>query len=205
MRLSSNGRALIQSFEGLSLTAYPDAGGYSIGYGHFGATPGQTITREEAERLFAQDLIKYEAAVSLTTLHATQNQFDAMVSLAYNVGTAGFSGSTVARLHNMGDFSGAADAFRMWNKSRGSVNQTLVARREKERGVYLAGYGYQTPPSGQPEPSPTHFPSPAPVQSTPFWPELPSSVPPVPPILPSALLLTLLGGLGWTVWALLRK
>jgi lysozyme len=142
MKLTENGRRLIQGFEGLSLKAYRDtAKGYSIGYGHFGAQPGDVISREEADRLFVGDVIKYEAAVSLTTPTAKPHEFDAMVSLAYNIGTAGFAKSTVARLHNMGDRAGAADAFMMWVKSDGATNPVLVKRREKERAVYLDGHG----------------------------------------------------------------
>jgi hypothetical protein len=85
--------------------------------------------------------MKYEAAVSYSAPRATQDQFDAMVSLAYNIGTAGFSGSTVAHQHAMGDTQGAADAFRMWNKSQGAVLPVLVKRREQERAVYLHGHG----------------------------------------------------------------
>jgi lysozyme len=155
MKLSESGKNLIKGFEGLSLTAYKDADGYSIGYGHFGAVPGETITRARADELFDQDVRKFETAVSYTTPSATQAQFDAMVSLAYNIGTGGFASSTVARLHNMGDFQGAADAFRMWNKSQGAVHQGLVARREKERSFYLGGVTA----------SPTHFPEPLPPQS----------------------------------------
>jgi Phage-related lysozyme (muraminidase) len=204
MKLSSNGRALIQGFEGFSSKAYRDAAGWSIGYGHYlgeGDHSGKTITREEADSLFERDAVKYETAVSLTTPNTTQSQFDAMVSLAYNIGigTGGFAGSTVARLHNMGDYQGAADAFRMWNKSQGVVHQGLVARREKERGVYLNGYG-----------SSTHYPVPAPTQSIPGWPEtepptLPSTRAPSSGALPMAMLLSLLGGAGYALWALLRR
>lgn len=162
MRLSENGRRLIQGFEGLSLKAYPDASGYSIGYGHFGAKRGDVITREEADRLFDADVAKYELAVSTVTPQATQPQFDAMVSLAYNVGTGdvksrngGFAGSTVARLHNMGDVQGAADAFRMWNKVGGVANAVLTKRREQERAVYLTGaYGYSGTSSSVPPMTP---------------------------------------------------
>ena len=156
MRLSDNGRRLIQGFEGLSLKAYPDAAGYSIGYGHYGAKAGDVITQAEAERLFDQDVAKYELAVSTTTPRATQQQFDAMTSLAYNIGTGGFAGSTVARLHNAGDYQGAADAFRMWVKSQGKTLPVLERRREQERGVYLngyPGYGYSTPPMSVATPS----------------------------------------------------
>ncbi len=154
MRLSANGRRLIQAFEGLSLKAYPDAAGYSIGYGHYGAKPGDVIDRAEADRLFDVDAVKYETAVSLATPNATQQQFDAMTSLAYNIGTAGFAKSTVAVRHNMGDFEGAAAAFLMWNKSQGKVLPVLERRRAQEAGVYLNGYAgapYSQPPvSGPP-------------------------------------------------------
>ncbi len=145
-RLSADGRRLIQGFEGLSLKAYPDPPGdpqnrHSIGYGHSGAKPGDVISRDEAERLFLQDVLKYETAVALKTPIATQPQFDAMTSLAYNIGTAGFSDSTVARLHNLGNYAGAADAFLLWVKAAGKEHPGLKARRAKEREIYLNGYG----------------------------------------------------------------
>ena len=165
MRLSPNGRRLIQEFEGFSAKAYRDADGWSIGYGHFlGKDPAlasQTISRPEADALFEQDIAKYEAAVSLTTPRATQDQFDALVSLTYNIGTAGFAGSTVARLHLAGDHQGAADAFRMWKKSEGKDNPTLIRRREEERRVYLEGHS----PSGT-FPAPRPPISPAPIAAT---------------------------------------
>lgn len=145
-RLSADGRRLIQGFEGLSLRAYPDPPGdpqnrHSIGYGHSGAKPGDVISRDEAERLFDQDVLKYETAVAVNVPVATQPQFDAMASLAYNIGTAGFAGSTVARLHKLGDYAGAADAFLLWVKAGGKEHPGLKARRQKERSVYLNGYG----------------------------------------------------------------
>lgn len=176
MQLSTNGRKLIQSFEGLSLKAYPDADGYSIGYGHFlGKDPAlksRVITREEAERLFDQDIVKFETGVSLAAPRATEPEFDAMVSLAYNIGVEGLRGSTVLRLHNAGDKQGAADAFRLWNKSRAkpgaplTVNPVLVKRREQERSVYLSGgYSYSNDPGpATPLPPP---PVAAPVSSLP--------------------------------------
>jgi lysozyme len=145
MRLSENGKNLIKGFEGLSLKAYPDPPGdpqkrHSIGYGHSGASPGDVITRQEADRLFDADIAKYELGVSLATPSTTQDQFDAFTSLAYNIGSAGFAKSTAAARHNMGDFAGAADAILMWNKAAGAVHPGLVKRREKERGIYLYGH-----------------------------------------------------------------
>lgn len=209
MLLSDNGRTLIKAFEGLSLKAYPDSHGYSIGYGHFiGTDPSlesKTITRAEADALFDQDVKKYETAVSFVTPVARQHEFDAMVSLAYNIGTGntttkqgGFAGSTVARLHNAGDRMGAADAFRMWNKSQGAVHQGLVARREKERNFYLHG----TTAAGS-------FPAPLPPASTESggWPPI-ATAPEAPNAkayagASIASLLTL--AVGWVVYRLINR
>lgn len=131
----------IIGFEDFSPTPYPDAGGYSIGYGHYmGVTPTmQSIDRASGYELLRSDATTARNAV-MSTIRGpmTQNEFDAMVSLAYNIGAAGFKTSTVARLFNAGDKAGAADAFRLWNKSEGKVNQTLVARRDVERGLFLS-------------------------------------------------------------------
>lgn len=212
MFLSDNGHTLIKGFEGLSLKAYPDAHGYSIGYGHFiGTDPSlasRTISRAEADALFDQDVRKFETAVSFVTPQARQHEFDAMVSLAYNIGTGntttkqgGFAGSTVAKRHNAGDREGAADAFRMWNKSQGVVHQGLVARREKERNFYLHG---TTTPGSFPAPLPPETPSSG-------WGGIataPSAAPPAPNSkayagASIASLLTL--AVGWVVYRLINR
>jgi lysozyme len=150
VRLSAAGRALIKSFEGLRLTAYPDDG-WSIGYGHHGATEGQTITQAEADRLFDADVARFERAVATAITRGTQWEFDALVSLAYNIGTDGFTRSTVLRRHNAGDTTGAADAILMWNQDNGRVLPVLERRREKERQIYLHGHdGSATPAPAAP-------------------------------------------------------
>lgn len=177
-RLSADGRRLIQGFEGLSLKAYPDPPGdpqnrHSIGYGHSGAKPGDVISRDEAERLFDVDVLKYETAVALNAPIASQQQFDAMTSLAYNIGTAGFASSTVARKHNAGDYAGAADAFLLWVKAAGKEHPGLKARRQKERAIYLYGYGNPytggVPPM-TPAPAPSSPPSSPPIAASPAAP-----------------------------------
>lgn len=153
MKLSANGRRLIQAFEGRSLVAYPDpklpplpdgspnpSQKYSIGYGHAGARPGQTITAAEAEALFDEDTARFERAVTRLARPGLPHEMDALVSLAYNIGEDAFEGSTALRLHNAGDRLGAANAFRSWRKSAGAVDPVLVKRREGERYVYLNGY-----------------------------------------------------------------
>ncbi len=66
-----------------------------------------------------------------------QHEFDAAVSLAYNIGGKAFCGSTVARRFNAGDYEGACNAFLMWDKFRGRTLPGLVARRERERAMCL--------------------------------------------------------------------
>jgi lysozyme len=147
MILSAAGRALIKGFEGLSLSAYPDAAGYSIGYGHFGAKKGDRVTAAYADQLFDADVARFERRVSSVLATATQYQFDACCSLAYNIGEEAFSKSTLAIKHNAGDVVGAAAQFARWNKSQGSVHPGLVLRREKERSVY-EGFNGGAPWSG---------------------------------------------------------
>lgn len=204
MRLSDAGRTLLKGFEGLSLKAYPDTKkGYSIGYGHFGAKPGDVITREQADAYFDQDVARFENTVSLATLDPKQHEFDAMVSLAYNIGTGdqtkggGFWGSTVRRLHNAGDKQGAADAFRMWNKSDGAVNPVLVERREKERAFYLGAAA----PTGS-------YPPPPPQESSESWPPSIATAPgsPSPAAYTSASVASLATlALGWLVYRLINR
>jgi lysozyme len=129
MKLSTAGRGFIKGFEGLSLKAYRDADGYSIGYGHFGAQPGQVISAGEADRLFDLDVAKFESGVSQRVPVASQHQFDAMVCLAYNIGVAGFASSTVAKQHAAGNYAAAGDAFLLWNKSQGRILPVLKTRR----------------------------------------------------------------------------
>ena len=140
MRLSPQGRAFIRNTERLSLTAYRDGNGWSIGYGHFGAKEGDTITKAQAEQLFDQDVARFEKVVNdVTPWVRSQQQFDALVSFAYNIGEGGYRQSTTARLQNEGNERGAADAMRLWTKSKGVTDPRLVRRREQERALYLTG------------------------------------------------------------------
>ena len=68
----------------------------------------------------------------------TQNMFDALVSLAYNIGTGALAGSSIIRKLKAGDKLGAANAFRLYNKSGGQVLKGLVNRREEERKIFLS-------------------------------------------------------------------
>lgn len=140
--IDSAGLNLIKQWEGLLLTAYRDiAGVWTIGWGHTGGVyKGQTITVPQAEQLLARDLATAEDFVNARG-PATDNQFSAMVSLAFNIGLGGFLGSTVLRQHKAGNFAAAADAFLMWDKAHVDGQlvtvQGLLDRRIDERALYL--------------------------------------------------------------------
>lgn len=140
MQISSNGIKLIQSFEGCELTAYRDpAGVLTIGWGHTkGVTEGETITQTEANNLLKGDLKDFVDGVnSLVKVNLNQNQFDALVSFAYNVGLSALESSTLLSLLNHGDYKGAANEFPKWNHAGGEVLDGLTKRRLAEQTLFL--------------------------------------------------------------------
>ena len=144
MKLSQRGIDLIKQFEGYSSKAYPDpaTGGapWTIGYGTTnGVKPGMIITAEQAEKMLRDDVAKFESGVSSRiTSPTTQGQFDAMVSLAYNIGLGNFGKSTLLKKHNARCYTCAADQFRVWNRANGKVMNGLTKRRAAERQVYMS-------------------------------------------------------------------
>ena len=83
------------------------------------------------------DLKKFESAVnSGVTVPINQNQFDLLVSLAYNIGIGAFKESTLLKKFNLGDYKGAAAQFNVWNKGGGKVMQGLMNRRAVERKLF---------------------------------------------------------------------
>lgn len=135
---------LIKEFEGCKLTAYRcPAGVVTIGYGWTRPidgkllTMGTKITQAKADALLVNGLADYAEVVEKVCSKSTDNQFAAMVSLAYNIGTGAFVQSSVCRQHKFGHYADAADAFRLWNKSGGKILSGLVRRREAERLLYL--------------------------------------------------------------------
>lgn len=142
MKTSQRGIDLIKSFEGLRLTAYPDPGTggdpWTIGYGHTkGVKPGMKITENRAEELLRDDLAEFEAALNgLVKVRLCQHQFDALVSLVFNIGPGAFSDSTLLRLLNAGLYDDAALQFVRWNKGGGKVLSGLTRRRMAERKLF---------------------------------------------------------------------
>jgi len=148
MNINKVGIDLIVEFEGLRTNAYPDpaTGGepWTIGIGHTAmAGPpkvkkGDVITEAEAYEIFSRDVSKYEDAVEkYAGPDFTQNQFNAMTSLCYNIGPGNFQKSTLAKKHKAKDYVGAAKAFLSWNRAAGKVMKGLTRRREAEKALYL--------------------------------------------------------------------
>lgn len=133
--------AFIKAREGLRLSPYPDAAGYSIGYGHYlGTKPvPSSITAAQAEQYLLADA--RSAAIAVTNgvrVPINQNQFDALVSFVYNIGADAFRNSTLLQKLNAGDISGAANEFGRWVYVQGHVSDGLVRRRALERELFLA-------------------------------------------------------------------
>lgn len=150
MKVSKAGIELIHSFEGFRSEAYvdPGTGGLPITIG-FGSTTdeegrpiklGTVWSRERAAARFQKDLDRFAAGVldALDGAPTTQGQFDACVSLAYNVGLANFRGSTLLKLHKAGDYAGARQQFGRWNKAAGRVMAGLTRRRAAEAALYAS-------------------------------------------------------------------
>ena len=135
MEYSQSGLHLTEQFEGCRLTAYQDQGGrWTIGYGHAnGVTPGMVCTLDQAEAWLLQDVQNAVNHVnSLVSVPLTQGEFDALVDFSFNCGCEAFAESTMLRLLNAGDYSGAADQFEHWGRSGGKVIAGLLRRRQTE-------------------------------------------------------------------------
>lgn len=142
MEISADGVAQLMAREGRRLAAYQDTRGiWTIGVGHTAAagapspSAGMVISADECASIFKSDLRPFESAVSRAVrVPVSQPEFDAMVSLAFNIGSGGFAGSSVVHRLNAGDTNGAADAFLMWDSP-----PELAGRRQGERAQFLSG------------------------------------------------------------------
>ncbi|PHM70333.1 lysozyme [Xenorhabdus sp. KJ12.1] len=144
MEISTKGLECIKQFEGLKLKAYPDpaTGGipWTIGYGHTkGVKKGDVITEQQAEVFLHDDLQPiYVTLRQLVRVPLNQGQFDALCSFIFNCGNGNFSGSTLLRKLNQGDYIGAAAEFPRWNKAAGKVMRGLDSRRASERQMFVS-------------------------------------------------------------------
>ena len=145
MKISQVGIDLISSFEDTKLQAYDDGVGvWTIGIGTtiypngIKVKKGDKCILEQAKEYFAHDLKSFEKTVNDSIkVPLSQNQFDALVSLTYNIGSTAFKNSTLLKKLNAKDYAGAADQFLRWNKGGGKVLKGLVRRREAERALFL--------------------------------------------------------------------
>lgn len=146
MRTSQIGIDLIKHFEGFSSVPYQCLGGKpTIGYGHVirNGERLKSVTESEAEALLRKDLYSAEQAVlDLVEIDLHQHQFDALVSLVFNIGRGAFLRSTVRRYLNRGKIIKALEAWRWWNKVNGELVEGLVRRRELETRLFFDPVGY---------------------------------------------------------------
>ena len=150
MEITERGLQFIRDREGFRHDAYQDqAGVWTIGYGHTeGVEPGDTISLADAELLFRSEVAKFEhCVIEALDDHGIKvlrpHEFDALVSLTYNIGCAAFRRSTVLRRLGQGDRKGAADAILMWDKitvaGQKVTNHGLARRRRMEKALFLDG------------------------------------------------------------------
>lgn len=133
--------AFIRGFEQCRLTAYkptPDDV-WTCGWGSTGPgiTEGTHWTQAQADARFAADLAHFGAGVwGHITSPTTQGMFEALTSLAYNIGLGAFATSSLLSHHNRGDYVEAAERFISWNHQNGHVLAGLTRRREAEAAMY---------------------------------------------------------------------
>lgn len=141
MKIGPKGIALIQSYEKCVLRAYLPTPNdkWTIGWGHTGPHIGPDIvwTQEEADAVFLRDLEWVEDCVNkAVTSQITQNEYDALCSLCFNIGCGAFGKSSLLKALNGGDYDTAAKHFQDWNKQAGQVLAGLTNRRAKEAELF---------------------------------------------------------------------
>jgi lysozyme len=143
MKINNKGLQLIKDFEGCRLKVYKDAVGFNtVGWGHLVLSEdnlqyNDIITQEKADELLKQDLEHFEKGISkLLKVQVTENQFAAIVSLAFNIGLQVFAKSSVLRYINTGYPVLAGQRILLFNKAGGKVLAGLTRRREAEKKMY---------------------------------------------------------------------
>ena len=134
MKCSEKGKNLIKKFESCKLTAYKDSKGvYTIGYGHTkNVKKGMVISKQQALELFENDILIYEKKVNkyMNTYNFNQNQFDALTSFAFNIGS--IDGLTN---HGKRSIKEISNKITLYNKCGGVVLKGLVKRRKLEKNL----------------------------------------------------------------------
>lgn len=136
------GIGIIKEFEGKRNKAYLDAVGVpTICYGSTsGVKLGQYKTDDECEILVNKEINKFgQEVATLIKVPVSQQQYDAVVSLAYNVGTTNLRKSTLLRKLNAGDYCGSAKEFNKWVYAGGKKLKGLERRRLAEQQMFILG------------------------------------------------------------------
>lgn len=152
MQISADGIQFIKNHEGLTLNRSSDVGKAVIGWGHdyiandpillavTGTSNPASITQTEADEILNMDAANVSKAVNaVLKVEVTQDQFDALGDFAYNIGITAFQNSTLIKMLNNGNFSGASAQFGQWVNSQGQYNQGLANRRADEQSLFNGG------------------------------------------------------------------
>lgn len=137
---NSKGLAILKEFEGCKLTVYKDLVGYlTVGYGQRTNLPeGTIITQDEADKLLEKSVeLTSQGVKACVKVPLNENQFSALVCLAYNIGISALQESTLVRLLNASDYIGASRQFVRWDKAGGKDIPGLLRRRLTEKALFL--------------------------------------------------------------------
>lgn len=146
MRISDKGINLIKQYEGCKLFAYRDSVGVAtIGYGHTkGVRMGQAITQKQADEFLREDIMEAEKVLNNMGINFTQNQFDALCSWIFNLGTGNFIHSTMTKRISAGAGDEAiTDELIRWHNAGGKPLLGLMRRRVAEANMFLGRERYK--------------------------------------------------------------
>lgn len=147
MHCNEEGIKVIKHFEGFHSTVYYcPARVLTIGYGSTRGKDGKklrknaaSITEQEGEELLRRDIRSAERSINrLIKVELNENEFSALCSFVYNLGSGNLQSSTLRTKLNRGDYEGAANEFPKWRRAGGKILKGLVLRREMERNLFLA-------------------------------------------------------------------
>lgn len=141
MKCNQAGVNIIKKYESLKLHAYYcPAHILTIGYGHTGqdVKSGMQISEHMAELLLKNDLERFEKEIlALLKVPVTENQFSALVSFTFNVGSGNFAGSSMLKYINQNFMALASLEFDRWTRANGRVLAGLTKRRAEEKQLFL--------------------------------------------------------------------
>jgi lysozyme len=142
VKINARGLDIIKKYEGLRLKAYKcPAGRLTIGYGHTGdVKKGMEITEHQADVILDLDVERFEREVEELFPGANEDEFSALVSLAFNVGTTRLEDSKLRVAFLAGDKWMAANQFLAWRFAAGKVMPGLLRRRSEEKKLFLSEY-----------------------------------------------------------------